>query len=84
MRRAGENLLSADGERAVAIAERLDLGTRSLAITGFRSKRALREHLAAFFREWNSNPTSFEWAKPAKAIIDSHKRMLDRTLTAVH
>ena len=60
------------------------LGTRSLAITDFRSKRALREHLAAFFRDWNRNPTPFEWTKPAKAIIESHKRMLDRISTAVH
>jgi len=33
---------------------------------------------------WNSNPTPFEWTKPAKAIIRSHKRMLDRISQAVH
>ena len=26
----------------------------------------------------------FEWTKPANAIIQSHKRMLDRVSTAVH
>ena len=30
------------------------------------------------------NPTPFEWTKPARALIRSHKRMLDRISTAVH
>jgi hypothetical protein len=29
-------------------------------------------------------PTPFEWTKPARAIIKSHTRMLDRISTAVH
>lgn len=60
------------------------LGKQSLGVTNFQSKRALREHLHAFMRSWNLNPTSFEWTKPASAIIRSHRRMLDRISTAVH
>jgi transposase len=60
------------------------LGKQSLSMTNFPSKRALREHIAAFMRDWNRNPTPFEWTKPARAIIASRKRMLDRISTAVH
>jgi transposase len=60
------------------------LGKQSLSATHFPSKRALREHIAAYMRAWNRNPTSFEWTKPAKAIIQSRKRMLDRISGAVH
>lgn len=50
----------------------------------FPSKRALMDHLRAYLRAWNQHPTPFEWTKPARAIIKSHKRMLDRISTAVH
>jgi transposase len=60
------------------------LGKQSLGLTNFESKRALRDHLHAYMRSWNSNPTPFEWTKPATAIIRSHRRMLDRISTAVH
>lgn len=60
------------------------LGKQSLGMTNFDSKRALRDHLHAFMRSWNLNPTPFEWTKPAAAIIRSHRRMLDRISTAVH
>jgi transposase len=60
------------------------LTKQSLAITDFPSKRALQDHLCAYLRAWNKNPTPFEWTKPARAIIRSHKRMLDRISTAVH
>ena len=60
------------------------LGKQSLGTTGFPSKQALREHIAAFMAAWNQNPTPFEWTKPARAIIRSHRRMLDRISTAVH
>jgi transposase len=60
------------------------LGKQSLGVTSFDSKGALREHLHAFMRSWNSNPTPFEWTNPAAAIIRSHRRMLDRISTAVH
>jgi transposase len=60
------------------------LGTQSLSVTNFPSKRVLRGHLAAFMRAWNRNPTPFIWAKPAHAIIRSHRLMLDRISTAVH
>jgi transposase len=60
------------------------LGKQALFTTDFKSKTALREHLKAYLRSWNQNPTPFEWTKPARAIIKSHKRMLDRISTAVH
>jgi transposase len=60
------------------------LAKQSLSMTDFASKRALQEHLVAYLRAWNKNPTPFEWTKPARAIIKSHKRMLDRISTAVH
>ena len=60
------------------------LAKQSLSVTDFRSTRALHDHLVAYLRAWYKNPTSFEWTKPARAIIKSHKRMLDRISTAVH
>ncbi len=60
------------------------LAKQSLALTDFASIRALQAHLVAYLRAWNKNPTPFEWTKPARALIRSHKRMLDRISTAVH
>ena len=60
------------------------LAKQSLSVTDFPSKRALQDHLIAYLRAWNQNPTPFEWTKPARALIRSHKRMLDRISTAVH
>ena len=60
------------------------LGKQSLSVTDFKSTRDLREHIAAFMRSWNNCPTPFQWTKPAQAIIRSHRKMLDRTSTAVH
>ena len=60
------------------------LGKQSLSLTNFHSTRALHEHLEAYMRAWNRNPTPFAWTKPAHAIIRSHRRMLDRISTAVH
>jgi len=60
------------------------LGKQSLSATNFPSKRALREHIAAYMRSWNRHPTPFEWTKPARAIIRSRRRMLDRISEAVH
>lgn len=60
------------------------LGKQSLSSTDFYSKRALRDHLDAYMRSWNRDPTPFAWTKPANAIIKSHRRMLKRISTAVH
>jgi len=60
------------------------LGKQSLSLTDFPSTRALRDHLGAYMRAWNRNPTPFAWTKPAAAIIRSHRRMLERISTAVH
>jgi transposase len=59
-------------------------GKQSLSLTDFPSKKALREHIAAYMRAWKKNPTPFAWTKPADAIIRSHRRMLERISTAVH
>jgi len=59
-------------------------GKQSLSLTDFPSKKALREHIAAYMRAWKKNPTPFAWTKPAEAIIRSHRRMLERISTAVH
>jgi transposase len=60
------------------------LAKQSLSLADHDSKRALREHLAAYMRDWNKSPTPFAWTKPAAAIIRSHRRMLERISTAVH
>jgi transposase len=60
------------------------LAKQSLSLTDFASRQALRDHLVAYLKAWNQNPTPFEWTKPARALIQSHKRMLDRISTAVH
>jgi transposase len=60
------------------------LGKQSLSETDFPSKKALREHIAAYMRSWNKSPSPFAWTKPANAIIKSHRRMLDPISTAVH
>lgn len=60
------------------------LTKQSLSVTEFPSKKALRDHLAAYMRAWKKNPTPFAWTKPAAAIIGSHRRMLDRISTTVH
>jgi transposase len=60
------------------------LGKQSLSTTNFPSKKALREHLVAYMRGWNRNPTPFSWTKPAAAIIKSRNKMLDRISNAVH
>jgi hypothetical protein len=60
------------------------LAKQSLFVTDFKSKRGLRDHLRAYLRSWNHSPTPFEWTKPARAIIRSHRRMLDRISTTVH
>ena len=60
------------------------LGKQSLSATNFPSKKALREHIAAYMRDWNRKPTPFHWTKPAAAIIKSRKRMLDRISKAEH
>ncbi len=60
------------------------MGKQSLSVTSFPTKKALRDHINAFMKSWNKNPTPFQWTKPAKAIIRSHRRMLERISTAVH
>jgi transposase len=60
------------------------LGKQSLSETDFPSKSALCQHIRAYLKNWNQDPTPFAWTKPAQAIIKSHRRMLDRISDAVH
>jgi transposase len=60
------------------------LAKQSLSLTDFASRQALHDHLVTYLKAWNQHPTPFEWTKPARALIKSHKRMLDRLSTAVH
>ncbi|HEX7671028.1 MAG TPA: IS630 family transposase [Polyangiaceae bacterium] len=60
------------------------LSKHSLSLTNFPSKKALRDHIEAYIASWNENPTPFIWTKPARAIIRSHRKMLDRISHAVH
>jgi transposase len=54
------------------------LAKQSLRATDFLSKKQLRDHISAYIKHWNAEPTPFIWTKPAAAIIQSHKRMLAR------
>lgn len=54
------------------------LAKQSLRATDFPSKKALRAHIEAYIKHWNTDPTPFIWTKPAAAIIRSHRRMLER------
>jgi hypothetical protein len=49
---------------------------QSLSVTDFPTTGALRAHLPAYLRAWNRNPTPFAWSKPARAIIQSHRRVI--------
>src|SRR6202162_4061714 len=60
------------------------LGKQSLFLNDFRSRKALADHIKAYMKAWNKKPTPFVWTRPAKAIIQSHRRVLDRISTAVH
>jgi hypothetical protein len=52
--------------------------------TDFFSTKALRDHIKAYIQSWNRDPKPFVWTKPARAILKSHKKMLEHISTAVH
>ena len=60
------------------------LTKQSLSLVNFTSKQQLREHIERYLHAWNQNPTPFVWTKPARGIIRSHKRMLERISGTVH
>jgi transposase len=60
------------------------LGKQSLSETDFFSTKALRDHIKAYIQSWNRDPKPFVWTKPARAILKSHKKMLEHISTAVH
>ena len=49
-----------------------------------RSVRALENDIRAWVKNWNENPKPFIWTKPAEQILDSLKRLLQRTTGAGH
>jgi len=55
------------------------LGKQSLFMNDFKSRKALADHIKAYMKAWNKNPTPFEWTKPAKAIIQFTSADADRT-----
>ena len=40
------------------------LAKQSLRATDFLSKKQLRDHIAAYIKHWNAEPTPFIWTKP--------------------
>jgi transposase/transposase-like protein len=49
-----------------------------------RTVRALENDIRAWVKAWNQNPKPFIWTKPAEQILDSLKRLLQRTTGAGH
>ena len=49
-----------------------------------RSVQALEGDIRAWVKAWNENPKPFIWTKPAEQILDSLKRLLQRTTGAGH
>jgi transposase len=60
------------------------LSKQSLSPTNFPSKKALRDHIERYITSWNEHPTPFIWTKPADALIQSHRQMLERISHAAH
>ena len=49
-----------------------------------RSVQALESDIHNWVKEWNENPKPFIWTKPAEQILQSLKRLLQRTTGAGH
>ncbi len=49
-----------------------------------RSVEALEKDIRNWVKNWNENPKPFIWTKPAEQILDSLKRLLQRTTGAGH
>lgn len=49
-----------------------------------RSIQALEADIRKWVKAWNENPKPFIWTKPAEQILDSLKRLLQRTTGARH
>ena len=49
-----------------------------------RSVRALENDIRSWVKGWNENPKPFVWTKPAEQILESLKRLLQRTTGAGH
>lgn len=60
------------------------LGKQCLSMKDFPSKKILRDHIERYMLGWNESPSPFHWTKPARAIIASRRRMLDRISETVH
>jgi transposase len=60
------------------------LTRRSLKRASFPTKAALRRHIGAFLKNWNTNPTPFVWTKSARSIVRDHRRMLERISRTMH
>jgi len=60
------------------------LTRRSLKRSSFPSKSALRSHIEAFLKSWNTNPTPFVWTKSARRIVRDHRKLLARISRTEH
>lgn len=60
------------------------LTRRSIRRTSFPSKVALRRHIDAFLRNWNTNPTPFVWTKSARRIVRDHRKVIARISRTEH
>ena len=49
-----------------------------------RSVQALERDIRNWVKGWNENPKPFIWTKPAEQILESLKRLLQRTTDAGH
>lgn len=49
-----------------------------------RSVRALENDIRSWVKAWNENPKPFIWTKPAEQILESLKRLIQRTTGAGH
>ena len=49
-----------------------------------RSVQALEADIRAWVKNWNENPKPFIWTKTAEQILESLKRLLQRTTGAGH
>jgi len=60
------------------------LTRRSIRRASFPTKATLKQHIRAFLKQWNDNPTPFVWTKSAHRIVRDHRRMLARISRTAH
>jgi hypothetical protein len=69
---------SAGSQRRTVFVARAGASAVGVMHVDFRTKTALRKHIAAFLERWNQNPTPFIWTKKPHRLIRDHRRMFAR------